>query len=61
VKKGLPVSKSCGTKRTVPKKQEEEMKVYISVDIEGITGVTSWTETELGNHEHRLAADQMTK
>jgi len=37
------------------------MKVYISADIEGITGVTSWTETELGKHEHKLFADQMTK
>ena len=37
------------------------MKVYISVDIEGITGVTSWDETELGNDRHRIAAEQMKK
>ncbi|MBU5255966.1 M55 family metallopeptidase [Tissierella praeacuta] len=37
------------------------MKIYISVDIEGITGVTSWGETELGNSEHIWAANQMTK
>ncbi|WP_129600073.1 M55 family metallopeptidase [Anaerophilus nitritogenes] len=37
------------------------MKIYISVDIEGITGVTHWNETILGNSEHRWAADQMTK
>lgn len=37
------------------------MKVFISVDIEGITGVTTWSETELGNPEHKQFADQMTK
>lgn len=37
------------------------MKVYISVDIEGITGVTSWNETELGHGEHTWAKEQMTK
>ena len=37
------------------------MKVFLSVDIEGITGVTSWNETNLGNQEHRLCAEQMTK
>ena len=36
------------------------MKVYISVDLEGITGVTDWAETELGDHEHAWAAKQMT-
>jgi D-aminopeptidase. len=24
------------------------VKIYISADIEGITGVTSWSETEIG-------------
>lgn len=37
------------------------MKIYISVDIEGVTGVTNWNETELGHHEHSWAANQMTK
>lgn len=37
------------------------MKVYISVDIEGITGVTSWSETQLGNEDYKQFADQMTK
>ena len=37
------------------------MKVYISADIEGITNVTAWEETELGNIEHPMAAKQMTK
>lgn len=37
------------------------MKVYISVDIEGITGVTAWEETELNHPDHKAAASQMTK
>ncbi|MGB4438730.1 MAG: M55 family metallopeptidase [Sedimentibacter sp.] len=37
------------------------MKVFISVDIEGITGVTTWSETELGNHDYIQFAEQMTK
>ena len=37
------------------------MKVYISVDIEGITGVTNWNETILGHSEHKWAAEQMEK
>lgn len=37
------------------------VKVYISVDIEGITGVTSWNETILGDLEHKAAAEQMTR
>ncbi|HCX62579.1 MAG TPA: amino acid amidase, partial [Clostridiales bacterium] len=37
------------------------MKIFMSVDIEGITGVTSWSETTLGNHDYKQFADQMTK
>lgn len=37
------------------------MKIFISVDIEGITGVTTWSETELGNHDYFKCAEQMTK
>jgi len=37
------------------------MKVYISVDIEGVTGVTSWNETEMNHPEHKAAALQMTR
>lgn len=37
------------------------MKVFISVDIEGITGVTNWNETELGHGEYTWAVEQMTK
>ena len=36
------------------------MKVYISADIEGVTGVTNWNETILGHAEHKWAAKQMT-
>lgn len=36
------------------------MKIYISVDIEGITGVTSWDETRHGHADHVWAAEQMT-
>ena len=37
------------------------MKVYISADIEGVTGVTNWDETELYHVAHSAAAAQMTK
>lgn len=37
------------------------MKVFISVDIEGVTGVTSWSETTLGNLDYSQFAEQMTK
>ena len=37
------------------------MKIYISADIEGVTGVTNWSETRLNEPDHREAADQMTK
>lgn len=37
------------------------MKVYISVDLEGITGSTSWESTNLGNIEHAAVAEQMKK
>ena len=36
------------------------MKVYISADIEGTTGVTHWDETELGKGEYEPAREQMT-
>lgn len=35
------------------------MKVYISVDIEGVTGTTDWNETEMGHAEHERAVKQM--
>jgi D-amino peptidase len=36
------------------------MKVYISADIEGVTGVTHWNETELDKGEYGAAREQMT-
>ncbi len=35
------------------------MKVYISVDLEGVTGSTSWQSTNLGDIEHAAVAAQM--
>lgn len=37
------------------------MKVYISVDIEGITNVTNWDETELSHDNHAAASAQMCR
>ncbi|MCT4563414.1 MAG: M55 family metallopeptidase [Maledivibacter sp.] len=37
------------------------MKVYISADIEGITGVTTWSETEKGNGDYNPFVKQMEK
>ena len=37
------------------------MKVFISADIEGVTGVTDWTETELGHGEFEAARQQMSR
>ncbi len=37
------------------------MKVYISVDLEGLTGSTSWESTNLGDQEHSAVAEQMKK
>ncbi|MBN2287210.1 MAG: M55 family metallopeptidase [Tissierellales bacterium] len=36
------------------------MKIFISADLEGCAGVTSWSETMLGNEEHYKAAEEMT-
>ena len=36
------------------------MKVYISADIEGITGVTHWDETHLDKQEYLAFQEQMT-
>ncbi len=35
------------------------MKIYISADIEGITGVTSWNETEKDHSDYPIFARQM--
>jgi len=36
------------------------MKVFISADIEGVTGVTCWDETDLNKAEFAAASEQMT-
>jgi D-amino peptidase len=36
------------------------MKIYISADIEGVTGVTDWDETKLNKPDHYFAQEQMT-
>jgi len=36
------------------------MKIYISADIEGVTGITHWDETEKSKSDHREFAKQMT-
>jgi D-amino peptidase len=42
------------------KYKEQTMKVFISADIEGITGVTHWDETDLGKADSANAREQMT-
>jgi len=37
------------------------MKIYISADIEGVTGCTVWDETEKNKTDYYLFAEQMTK
>jgi D-amino peptidase len=37
------------------------MKLYISADIEGVTGVTSWSETQLNNSDSNVYIKQMEK
>jgi len=36
------------------------VKIYISADIEGVTGVTHWDETIKGKEEYEKYAQQMT-
>jgi D-amino peptidase len=36
------------------------MKIYISADIEGVTGVTHWDETDLAKSEYTQFREQMT-
>jgi len=37
------------------------MKIYISADIEGITGISNWNETSLNHSEYHAFQMQMTK
>ena len=36
------------------------MKVYLSADIEGITGVTHWDEADRQSPDHKEFKEQMT-
>ncbi len=36
------------------------MKVYISVDIEGVAGITHWDEAEIGKPGYEAFREQMT-
>jgi D-amino peptidase len=40
--------------------KEQTMKIFISADIEGVTGVTHWDETDLAKAEYASAREQMT-
>lgn len=37
------------------------MKLFISADIEGVTGIVNWDETKLGNPQNRYFCEQMTR
>lgn len=39
----------------------KSLKVFISVDMEGITGVTKWTETNVGQHDYEYYRTLMTQ
>ena len=39
----------------------EQKRYFISVDIEGITDVTFWSETEEGKQGYDAACEQMTR
>ena len=39
--------------------RDSTMRVYISADMEGITGVTSWDETVCGKDGYEEAREQM--
>lgn len=40
-------------------KSLEELKLYISVDIEGVAGICNWQETELGEAEYQYFRQEM--
>lgn len=37
------------------------MKVYISADIEGITGIADWSETDRSKPDYQKFAQQMSR
>jgi D-amino peptidase len=46
--------------RKVPIREKKQMKVYISADIEGITGTSHWNETEKKEADYAEFREQMT-
>lgn len=46
---------------SAPLFQERRMKIYISSDMEGTTGIVNWQETELGNKLYDHFSEQMSK
>lgn len=41
-------------------KKINELKIFISVDIEGVCGICNWQETELGEKEYEYFRNEMT-
>lgn len=42
-------------------KDIKELKIYISVDIEGVTGICDWVETEKGENDYLYFQEEMIK
>lgn len=47
--------------RISERRDGKNMRIYISADIEGVTDVTSWDETEKGEKDYEEACRQMTR
>ena len=46
--------------KAVQTRKEKSMRLFISADIEGVTGVTDWSETRYGGKGYDQACQQMT-
>lgn len=49
------------TQREIEKEGNKEMRIYISADIEGITGISRWEETLKGQEAYHRYQEQMTR
>jgi D-amino peptidase len=56
----LTAAMTCGT-NAGPKGQEEGLKVFISVDMEGVAGVVHWDEVEQGKTDYEMFRRLMTE
>ncbi len=54
------VAPSCSGTEARRGAQGGQVKVYISADIEGVTGVTHWDETQIGKPDYGPFQEQMT-